>query len=143
MVEKFEVGKSYKCIDVNCFVEAVEFNTGILSKYFDKDNVVFVDGITVFPNTALGGTSLRTPRVAPKTVPLLNLTGSSLLVSRHERHLFEEVIEEVIEETPTFTRKEEVDCTITGEYVTDFDDSCLVMVDGKLMLLPKTSVKKK
>jgi len=79
MVEQFETGKYYKCIDMDAFAERCEWNGDILSKFFDKYGVVFVDGIKIKTD----GYSIFKQGI---------ITGyTRTLVTESEKYLFKEV----------------------------------------------------
>lgn len=88
MVEKFEVGKSYQCIDMEAYIKSHINNQRLLHEHFTPYGVIFVDGCRLF-TSACG-----------KYLHYIDDYGVlHTIVCGLERHLFEEVevVEEVVE----------------------------------------------
>lgn len=129
MVEQFETGKYYKCIDADAFVKADGGNLDVFVEYFTKNGYIFVDGLRV-----------KTDNMGS----LYGEEGALCIVCPSERHLFAEGVEEIVEVTPTLTNGDMVECTVSCMYVGwVIDGTCLVKIDGKLVIVPTDAVKKK
>jgi len=76
MVEQFEVGKYYKCIDAAGFEESLGSDDAKVMKYFDKNYTMFVDGV----------------RLISHVDTVCSQVGDYVhVVCKAERHFFEEV----------------------------------------------------